>query len=180
MQLPEFVLKALAEMGVPGAIIFVLLSVIGAMGTIIVAQWKHSNKVYGYRLTERDTLNKALNDSTSALHDMLKVQEERNEITEDQAELISKQTAAFEILRIMLLAQYENTEKNVGRLSQAVEAISNSLRTINTMMLEEKGATSNRMTELKQAMVSNNQSLVVELRSLIGNGTTIVRRNKST
>jgi hypothetical protein len=172
--------KALEGMGVAGAIISVLISVIVAQAGVIVAQWKHSNKVYGYRLAERDTLNKTLSDSTAALHGMLRGLEERNDITEDQAELIQKQSAAFEILRIMLLAQYENTEQSVGRLSQAVSAQAEAIRTINAMMVDSKYATGTHITEIKQAIVSANQGLVTELRNLIGNETTIVTRRRKT
>src|SRR3954471_21640426 len=107
----EFVASTLKEMGAAGAAISVLLTAIGGLVTAVVFQYKQGNKVYGYRLAERDTLNKALTDSSSAMNALSKIAEERNEITSDLVNVIGKQTAAVDHLKIAI----DETKKQVEK-----------------------------------------------------------------
>lgn len=61
-------------------------------------QWKHSNKVYGYRLAERDTLKDALNNSANAQRDATKAQDEQNRVTEELADAVRLMAGAFDRL----------------------------------------------------------------------------------
>lgn len=125
-----FVGGVLRELGIHGAIIMVLMSVIALMGTAIALMWRHSNKVYGYRLAERDVLNAALNDSKNALTAMLSATKERNEITDELQEVIGKQAAAFDALAERIRMHYERLVDDNARLNMVVSAISEAVRTL--------------------------------------------------
>src|SRR3954471_23995277 len=103
----EFVASTLKEMGAAGAAISVLLTAIGGLVTAVVFQYKQGNKVYGYRLAERDTLNKALTDNTAAIHAMTRTAEERNKATQELADAIEKMASAFERLNDRLAMQHD-------------------------------------------------------------------------
>jgi hypothetical protein len=125
-----FVSKTLLGMGVDGAIITVLMAVITCLAGVIVIQWKLANKIYGYRLAERDTLNKALTDSTSSLRDMFKAAEERNEIIDNLSDVIEKQAVAFESVAERIKMQYEVMRDDQKACSAVVTALSESVRTV--------------------------------------------------
>lgn len=120
--------KTLIGMGVEGAIISVLMGVITILASVIVVQYKQAQKVYGYRLKERDDLNKALTDSASALRDMVRAVEDRNDITEDLAEVIQKQALAFEGVTERVRIQYEGMREDHTRSSMVITAMSESIR----------------------------------------------------
>lgn len=181
----DIVTKALEGLGVAGAIITVLMTTIGALCSVIVAQWKHSNKVYGYRLQERDTLNKALSDSSRVLADLVRVSDERNELTEEQAELLSEQATALELLRNTVLNQYEVIRDHQQASVQAVASIAEALRALHGLTLEHKlqgGQLTNEVRlligESIQTIIKSNQSLVTTMRKIIGTEVTIVSRKK--
>lgn len=138
-----FVGEQLKGMGVAGAIIIVLMGVITIMGGVIAIQWKHSNKVYGYRLAERDTLNAALNDSKNALSAMLSATKERNEITDELAEVIAKQAASFEQLSDRIRLHYERLVDDNSRLNMVVSAISESVRNMVALSTDTRNLITN-------------------------------------
>jgi len=123
-----FVGETLKGMGVAGAIIIVLMGVITVLSAVIALLWKHSNKVYGYRLAERDVLNAALNDSKTALYAMLAETKERNEITEELADVVSKQASAFDALSERIRMHYERLIDDNSRMNLVVNAISEAMR----------------------------------------------------
>lgn len=123
-----FVGEQLKGQGLAGAIIIVLMSVIGLMGTAIALMWRHSNKVYGYRLAERDTLNTALNESKTAVASMLAATKERNEITDEMADVIAKQSASFDMLTERIRSHYERLVDDNSRLNMVVTSISEAMR----------------------------------------------------
>lgn len=107
---------------------------IGMMATAIVAlagavgiQWKHSSKVYGYRLAERDTLRDALNGNTKAVENFTRATEERNRVTEELAEAIDKLAQAFERQNDRLVMHHESVReqgkdavKVIGEMAEAL------------------------------------------------------------
>lgn len=126
-----FVGGVLREMGIHGAIIMVLMGVITLMGAAIALMYRQSNKVYGYRLAERDdVLNAALNDSKNALTAMLSATKERNEITDELQEVIGKQAAAFDALAERIRMHYERLVDDNARMNMVVSAISEAVRTL--------------------------------------------------
>lgn len=188
--LPAWIEKLLEGMGIAGGIIFVLLLTVGALAAVVRSMQAKADKIYGYRLAERDALNKALTDAASVLREMLKVQEDRNELIEEQAKLIEKQAQAFEILKLTILAQYDNIRDHNAATAATIAAMAEAVRT-HTMMLTENRqiaaghvndvsrTISELSTNLRSAIASASQSHLVELRSLLGNGTIVQRRRKS-
>ena len=188
--LPSWVEKSLENMGIAGAIIFVLLLTVIALVGYIKSMQAKADKIYGYRLAERDTANKALTDVAAVIRDMLKVQEDRNELIEEQAKLIEKQSQAFEILKLTILAQYDNIRDHNSATASAVAALAESVRTLTMMLTENRQIAAGHVNEvnraigemsqnLRNAMSTASQAHLVELRSLLGNGTIVQRRRKS-
>jgi len=178
--LPEWLHKILADLGLPGAIIFVLLlTVIGLVAYIKSMQAK-ADKVYGYRLTERDTLNTALTNTAKVLADMLEATEDRNDLTQEQAELIQKQAMAFELLKATILAQYDNIKEYNSAASQAVQAMAAAIRTLTEIVRENKHALSSQIervgNEIKEAVRAASKTQVDDVRGLLGAELTVVRR----
>lgn len=125
-----FVGEQLKSQGLAGAIIITLMGVITLLVGAIVLMWRHSNKVYSYRLAERDTLNNALNESKNSIATMMAVSKERNEITDELADVIAKQAAIFEQLSDRIRMHYERLVDDNSRLSLVVTAISEAMRQV--------------------------------------------------
>jgi hypothetical protein len=125
-----FVGQTLHNLGLPGAIIIVLMFVVGVLGGVIALMYRHANKVYGYRLAERDTLNTALRDSKEALASMRTAMEERNRITDELADVIEKQSVAFESVHERIKTHYEFIKDDHNRLQMVVSSMSEALRNI--------------------------------------------------
>jgi hypothetical protein len=187
--LPEWIGKLLVEMGIAGAIIFILLTTVVALVAYIKSMQAKADKIYGFRLTERDNLIKALNDSSKVLEDVLSATEERNDLTAEQAELLVKQSQAFEILKVTILSQYDNIRDHHHTNAQVVSAMAESLRALSSMVLENrtvaqghvndvKHVLQNQMAEMRETIKNASQSQIVEMRRLLDQVTT-VRRRKS-
>ena len=186
---PEWIVKILENLGLPGAIIFFLLLTIGGLSEAIRRMWGHSNKVYGYRLSERDVLNKALTDAASVLADLVKASEERNDLTSEQAELLNKQSQSFELLKVTILAQYDTIRGNHGAIAQTVSSMADAIRTLSAMVQENRSISANMVQDVKNIIAASvgevkehnraqSNSVVAEVRALLGD-VTVVRRLKS-
>lgn len=145
---------ALVGMGVAGAIISVLLTVIGLLATGNVFQYRHSNKVYGYRLQERDTLKDALNDSKQTLAQVLAGMHERNEITEELTRVIEAHTAAFAALRDKVEVHYTVIKRDSERSEQVITAISESMRTMTIGVGDVKATVMVATAEVKASLAT--------------------------
>lgn len=135
--LPEFVVNALKENGVAGAIIFVLLLAIVVMASVIRALYMHNQKVYGYRLTERDVLNKALTDATVAINDMRRVSEARNDVTDSLS-------TAFKLLAQKVESNHTALKEEVARngdtLTTAASVYAKTIDDIRNLMIAFSGS----------------------------------------
>jgi uncharacterized membrane protein (DUF106 family) len=189
--MPEWIVKLLMGMGVPGGIIFVLLLAVSGLVAYVRTLQAKADKVYGFRLQERDVLNKTLSDTAGVLKDLLEVTEERNDLTEDQAKLIEKQSAAFELLKATILAQYENIKDNKSASLQAVTSMAEAIRALTSIVVENRviaqGHVQNvqhTMDGMKNDMIKalreSSDAQIKELRSLLGNVTRIEHRRKKT
>lgn len=189
--MPDWIVKILEKMEVPGAIIFVLLLTVGALIAYIRSMQAKADKVYGYRLQERDTLNKTLSDTAKVLEDMLKGTEDRNDLTEEQARLIEKQSQAFELLKVTILAQYENIRDHNSAAYQAVTAMAEAIRTLTSIVTENRtiahghvqnvqGTLSDVKNEMVKAIREASDAQIKEMRTLLGNVTRIEHRRKRT
>jgi hypothetical protein len=101
---------------------------IGMMGTAILGlstavgmQWKHANKVYGFRLAERDTLKDALNNAANAQAAATKAQEEQNRVTEELADAVRLMAAAFDRLTERLKEQADDAKERSRDLVVKIE-----------------------------------------------------------
>jgi hypothetical protein len=126
--LPDFVRETLKGMGEAGAAITLLLMTIMALTTAVVAQWRQSNKVMKYRLAERDTLNKALIESTTALIASDRVAHQIAEANADLEAAINKLTATFE--RSIDRVQSDTVTQNMV-ISSLAEAVRTHTTTVN-------------------------------------------------
>lgn len=189
--MPTWVEKTLEGMGVAGAIIFVLLlTVMGLVAYIKTLQTK-ADKVYGYRLAERDDLNKTLTNTAKVLEDVIEASEERNALTEQQADLIAKQAQAFELLKVTILSQYDNIREHNSASYTAVAAMAEAIRTLSSMLIENRaiaqthvtsvqGSLNDLKTELVKAVRDASDKQITEMRTLLGNVTRIEHRRKRT
>lgn len=189
--IPEWIVKMLEGMGVPGGIIFVLLTAVISLVAYVRSMQTKADKIYGYRLQERDTLNKALTDAAKVLADTLKVTEERNELTEDQARLIEKQAQAFELLKVTVLAQYDSIKDHNATTAAVITAMADAIRALTSMTMENRTialghvndvrrSVDDMSRELQVSISKSSQSQIVELRSLLGQTTITSRRRKPT
>jgi len=187
--MPDWVVKILSDRGIDGAIEFILLTTVIALVTYIRSMQARADKIYGYRLQERDTLNKALTDSAKVLSDMLKVTEERNEITEEQAKLIANQAQAFELLKVTVLAQYDSIKDHNATASAAVTTMADSIRALTSIVMENRTLALGYVGDIRkslddmsrrfdEAIKTANQAHIVELRNLLGDAT-VTRRRKT-
>ena len=197
MAAPE-VAEALKGMGVSGAIISVLMFVIATLSSVIAVMYKQANKVYGYRLAERDVLNKALTDASKVLGDLLDDIEDRNDLTEKQAALLSQMSSSFEMLKVTIIAQFEAVKENHvtamdthRTVAQAVAAMAESIRVMHAMILENRitvagqvdsvktmlqDGRSKATEEIRQEIRGQTQSILIELRKILGDGTVVKKR----
>jgi SMC interacting uncharacterized protein involved in chromosome segregation len=189
--IPEWILKLLEGMGVPGGIIFVLLTTVVSLVVYIKSMQTRADKIYGYRLQERDTLNKTLSETAKVLEDMLEVADERNELTEEQSDLISKQAQALDLLKVTILSQYDNIRDHNTVASQVVTSMAEAIRTLTSMVVENRsiardhvtsvqGSLSTLQTELVKAVRDCSETQIKEMRALLGSVTRIEHRRKST
>lgn len=183
---PEWIVRILESKGLEGAIIFVLLMTIGGLVAYVRSMQKRADKIYGYRLAERDTLNKAMTDSAGVLADLLRAQEDRNDLTEEQADLIAKMSVAFELLKVTILAQYDNIREHNHAAAQAVTSMADAIRALTGIVQENRTIAANHVQDVRgllqagladvsRAIRESSQSQLVEMRSLLG-GVTIVHR----
>jgi hypothetical protein len=122
--------SALAAMGTSGAIISVLMGVISVLSGVIAKQYADAAKIYKYRLAERDTLTKALSDSTAALEALIKSMDTRNVVTDELSDLIMKQGMAFEHLNERSKNQYDIMREDTHRIEQAISSIAEAMRNV--------------------------------------------------
>lgn len=187
--LPEWITKILQDMGLAGAVIFVLVMTVAGLVAYVRSMQTRADKVYGYRLTERDTLNKALTDASQVLKEMLEATRDRNELTEEQAELISKQVYAFELLKASVIGQYENIREHQVAASQAVTSMAEAIRTLTGMVTESRnnygmmlGQIMNRLDGLemnvKASVGAGAQAVIADFRQQLGNELTIIKRRR--
>lgn len=189
--LPEWATKILADMGFAGVVIFVQFFAIGGLVAYIKSMQAKADKVYGYRLAERDTLNKVLSDTAKVIEGIVKANEDRNDLTQDQAELIKEQAHAFELLKATVLAQYDNIKDHNAATALTIASMAEAVRTLTAMILENrtiatahvldvKGILSESHASIKKAITDASQAQLVEMRSILGGKTIVERKRRMT
>ena len=129
-------LEGLKELGPSGAFISMMATAIVGLSTAVGIQWRQANKVYGYRLAERDTLNKSLSDSTVAINAMTRATNELKEVTEKLADAIERQANAFNRVADRVEMQHSILKDELGRHGIA---ISEAARVHNQTVVEIRG-----------------------------------------
>jgi hypothetical protein len=189
--LPEWVVAVLEKGGLWGAIVFVLLMTVAGLVAYIKSLHAKADKVYGYRLAERDTLNKTLSDSSKVLEGIIRANEDRNDLMEEQANLILKQSHALELLKLSVMSQYDNIKDHNSAASLAVASMADAIRTLSAMVSENRNIAAQHVMDVKKsidamssqvsgAVTAASQSQMIEMRSLLGNVTTIHRKRRVT
>ncbi|GAC1325883.1 MAG: hypothetical protein NVSMB28_21250 [Collimonas sp.] len=117
--LPEWIFESLKNSGGAGAIIAVLMAVIVTLSEVIRRMYNTANEVYGYRLAERDVLNKALTDNSAVLAALNRAIEQRNNISDELTDAIKIQTLAFERLNDRIDLQNKAVNDEIARNSNA-------------------------------------------------------------
>jgi hypothetical protein len=172
---PAWVVDILKGMGLAGAIIFVLMGVIVVLGGVIRVMYLHANKVYGYRLAERDTLKDALANASHVLEAVLEATKDRNELTKELAKLIAEQSAAFELLKVTVMSEYASIREYNSVMTQAVATQAESLRQLTSLVTDHKNVGGVQVTDLKQSIIAAQQSIITALNMALGQST-IIRR----
>lgn len=147
---PELVAGTLEKMGQAGAAISILMTTISALATAVVVQYRQGNKVYGYRLAERDTMNKALTDSSAAINAFTKEAEERNRVIEELADSLGKQASALNHLIELLKMHHDAMKDEVKDQTKTIGSLADAIR-VNTGMVTDAR---NAATEAKNAVLA--------------------------
>ena len=151
----SFVEKTLSAMGLPGAIISVLIGVIIVLAGIIAYQYRRDNKIYGYRLQERDTLKDTLNDTANANKDLARSTSSYSESVRDLAMAMREQSAAFETLSERIKLQYDFLKDDASRQHSVISSSSEAVRVLTGTLSEVRtllGSVLTNTIELKEYM----------------------------
>jgi hypothetical protein len=127
--MPDWFVTILQGYGLAGV-------VIAALGFAVWQQSKNAFEVNNARLSERDVLIKALESNTTAIRENAKVTEQRNQVTQDLAEAISKQAGAFDIFLQKSDFSQSNMKDTLQGQLKALEAFSESNR-VNSGILRD-------------------------------------------
>lgn len=125
----EWFVPILQQYGLAGVVIF-------SLGFVVWKQNRDAFEVNNHRLGERDVLIKALEANTTAIRDNAKVTEQRNAVTQDLADAISKQAGAFDIFLQKSEFTQGNMKDSIQAQVKAVEAFSESNR-VNSGILRD-------------------------------------------
>jgi hypothetical protein len=149
-QMDAVVISVLKEMGGAGAVIAVLLGVISVLSGVIAKQYSDAQKVYKYRLAERDTLNKALSDNTVVLTELCKVMQQRNDTTGDLAEAIRRQAQMFESMSDRTRMNFEVYKDDQRRIEDVIGAISEAMRNVVGLVEQIKAGYAGTVRDLRK------------------------------
>jgi hypothetical protein len=121
--------KVVADVGgLPGSIIGTLMGVIVILAGVIVWMQRRADKVYGYRLTERDTLKDALHESATAADAQASATKERNLVLAELSSTIQEQTNAMTLLVERLTMQHGHLVQDQGKTEAVITSIAEAMR----------------------------------------------------
>lgn len=196
--IPDWIVHILQGMGGVGAVIFALATALGMSIGANVQQWRHSNRVYSYRLAERDTLKDALNNAGKVIQEVLEDAETRNDLGEELADLLAKQAAAMELMRQHIGHQFGNLQSahssqldNGKNVASAVSAMADAIRQLHALVMENRVTWSEHVNSIrsqiqtaadavKGQVAASEANIRNDMRQLIGSESTIVVRRRVT
>lgn len=114
--------------GLPGAIIGTLTGVVVILATVIVWMQRRADKVYGYRLQERDTLKDSLHEAAEAINAQATATRERNVIMDELAQTIRESAVATQLLVERLTVQHSHLMQDQDRTGQVITSIAEAMR----------------------------------------------------
>jgi hypothetical protein len=121
--------KVVTEVGgLQGSIIGTLMGVITILAGVIVWMQRRADKVYGYRLTERDTLKDALHESAAAADAQASATKERNQMMDELSSAIGEQTIAMTQLVERLTMQHGHLVQDQDRTGAVISSIAEAMR----------------------------------------------------
>ena len=147
----------LKELGPTGVFISMMATAVAGLSAAVAMQWRHANKVYGYRLAERDTLNKALTDNATANTALAHSIAERNKATTELSAAVNALTLSNKLLHERLLVTMDALVKDNDSMANVVRALSESIRTQSGIITEARNSAqqaAGNVAELKALMYS--------------------------
>jgi hypothetical protein len=114
--------------GVAGSIIAILMGVVTILAGVIVYMQKRADKIYGYRLTERDTLKDSLHEAATAITSQASATRERNVIMDELAQTIRESTQATALLVERLTVQHAHLLTDQDRTGSVIASIADAMR----------------------------------------------------
>lgn len=175
----DIITRALADMGLPGAIIAALLLTVGALCGVIRVMYVQANKVYGYRLAERDSYKDAMNNTAQVIAAMQEATKDRNDLTADLGELIKQQSGAFELLKVTILSEYDGIKTNNAHITQAVTSQAESLRQLTSLVTDHRNVGPIQIVDVKQAITAGTQAVITAINNALGQSTIISRKPRT-
>ena len=125
----EWIIGILQTHGLAGVVIF-------SLAAVVIKQNRDSTEVNNHRLGERDVLIKALEANTTAIRDNARVTEQRNVVTQELAEAISKQAGAFDVFLQKVEFHQSTIRDTLSVHAQALDGFSASNR-VNSGLLRD-------------------------------------------
>lgn len=114
--------------GIEGWIIGTLMLVVGSLSGVIVWMQKRADKIYGYRLAERDTANAALNAAASAQQAQASASRERNQLQEELTETINALAASISLFIERQTIHQTHFVADQSKMTTVIEAIADAMR----------------------------------------------------
>jgi hypothetical protein len=146
------------------------MGVIGILSVVIVVMYQRANKIYGYRLTERDTLVTVVSNATNATKDHTKSMEDRSNALRELAHAIKEQSAEFEALQERVKLQYEFLSEELKRHAQVIAAIAEADRALSAIAIDARNAsTDTRLIGVEtKTIVTDTNALLKSIHSILG------------
>jgi predicted house-cleaning noncanonical NTP pyrophosphatase (MazG superfamily) len=133
---PEIVTDALGGMGFTGAVISVLLTTIGALGTVVVLMFRMLMRQAAERTTESAAVVTLVERNNSVVSKLAESTEERNRVTEALADAIKAQAGAFEMLTQRIDFYHEGNTEKLKDLREVVSAQADAVRVHTGVVME--------------------------------------------
>lgn len=133
----------LKELGLTGYFISALFTAVAGLSAAVAVQWRQSNKVYGYRLKERDILNKALTDTSANNLVLAEAIRERNVLTSDLVESIQSLVVSNTLLHDRIGVMLDVHSREQLAQVEVIKSLSEAIRTQNGMLVDNRNACAN-------------------------------------
>nr|DAH82758.1 MAG TPA: ATP synthase [Caudoviricetes sp.] len=128
--MPDWIIATLKGMGVPGAIIFVLLNTIAVMGIVIKVLWKKYTDLNDERRIERAAFLEAMAKKSASDLELARSHEERNDIEAELGEAFKAQAGAFDRVNDRVELFHEDNRDKLKDIRIVVESLAEGFRTL--------------------------------------------------